>query len=150
MAKYIGRDRSKKYKINGLEADVNADFAVNPESLGAADIDHSHTESDIVGLTDLLATKASFDHVHPYMNSMTVDGVDLTGAVTLNTIGDLAIDISGAQLSMIATASTITTTSGVVDVRDGTTEVQTFVGTQADWDAFTPQANIEYIVYIHD
>lgn len=150
MAKYIGRDRSKKYKINGLEADVNSDFAVIAEDLGAANVDHSHSESDVVGLTDLLATKSNISHLHPYMDSITAGGNTLTGAVALNPVGDITVDVVGGQVNLVATAPTITATSGVVDVRDGTTEVQTFIGTQSEWDSFTPQANIEYIVYIHD
>lgn len=150
MAKYIGtQPPHSDFSINGVLPDTTGNYSIDRVAIGAAPAVHTHEISSVIGLQDALDNKSNIDHVHNYVQSITVAGDTLSGNVSLSVSGDLALNASGTSISITSLAPTTAVSSAITDSADGTTQVKTFVGTQAEWDAFTPEAGIKYIAYIY-
>lgn len=147
MAKYIGNDPS--FTINGIAPSADGTFTLTSAELDVAEDVHQHAVADIVGLQDIVDNKSDVTHVHDYVQSITANGQTAVGDIVLEVQGDLAASAAGNIVSLTALAPTTSVTNAVIDESDGTTEVRTFVGTQAEWDAFTPDPAVKYLIYIH-
>jgi hypothetical protein len=147
MAKYIGN--LPDIIINGVNPDASGTFNLDLTDLVVAPKQHQHNVEDIFGLQDTLDSKANAIHSHNYVTSVNVNGNSATGNVILNTYGDLAAVSEGNQISLTTTAPSVASTQGITDSSNNVTEIRTFVGTQSEWDAFTPDPSIKYLIYIH-
>lgn len=149
MAKYIGQ--TPEFKINGVSPDADGRFDLSLEELNAAHVTHFHDIADVVGLQDAIDSLAPIDHTHDYVTGIELpDGNTVTGNLIVEGSGDLVVTASGRVVTLTAQAPSVAVTSALLDVSDGTTQIKTFVGTQAEWDAITPDPAIRYLVYIHD
>lgn len=150
MAGYIGNKVPEKYTINGVQPDADGNFTVTATDLGSAEPDHKHVISDIDGLQEELDNKSDITHAHDYVQSVQVDGgTPITGSVSLTGNGDVDVLQNGNEISVTQRAATQAIASSITDSSDGATEIKTFVGTQAEWDAFTTDGTSTYLVYIH-
>lgn len=150
MAGYIGNKVPEKYTINGVQPDADGNFTVTATDLGSAEPDHEHVISDIDGLQEELDNKSNIIHTHPYVTSFQVTGdTALTGSINFAGEGDLTVQQNGSLISITQNAATQQVAESVTDASDGTTAIKTFVGTQAEWDAFTTDGISTYIVYLH-
>jgi hypothetical protein len=147
MAKYIGNQPD--ITVNGVYPDASGTFNLSLDDLNVASRTHLHNIADITGLQALLDSKANINHVHDYITGFNIDGDSVSGTIVLNVDGDLAASAAGNVITLTSRAPTVGTTVGLTDASDNTTEVRTFVGTQAEWDAYTPDPAVKYLVYIH-
>ena len=127
---------SMEYTINGQPADDAGNFVVDAAALNAA------------GLQAGLDGKAGNDHVHDYVVALNVNETPISGAFTIQTAGQLTASVAGQVLTLTGELPTTAQATSLTDAGDAA-DVRLFVGTQAEWDAFTPAGGVKYIVYIH-
>lgn len=135
------------YKVNGNDPDETGNFQLDSESINAATIDHIHHYNDITDLNEQLDAKSNISHTHPYLQAIQVEDHIFTNTISLLTQGDLSASVAGQVMTLTATlpttqsAQSVLTTQGIVE---------SFIGTQLEWDNFVPVSGVKYIVYIHD
>lgn len=139
---------SMEYTINGQPADDAGNFVVDAAALNAADLVHTHAIADVTGLQAALDGKAGNDHVHDYVVALNVNETPISGAFTIQTAGQLTASVAGQVLTLTGELPTTAQATSLTDAGDAA-DVRLFVGTQAEWDAFTPAGGVKYIVYIH-
>lgn len=147
MTRYIGN--TPDITINGISPDASGNFTLGLDEFDVAARVHGHKIADIVGLQDSLDSKSDLSHTHNYVTGLNVNGNISQGQVSIETQGDMAITAAGNVVTLVAQASAISVTDSITDSSDGSTQIKTFVGTRAEWDAFTKDPAIKYIVYIH-
>jgi len=57
------------YTVNGAQPDVNGNFAVTAESIGAATAEHQHVIADVANLQSTLSAKADADAVNAHLSA---------------------------------------------------------------------------------
>ena len=151
MSKYIGNQPAEKYTINTVEPDINGNFTITANDLNVAAPEHDHMMDEVVGLQTQLDEKAHIDHLHDYVQGIGIDGeVGVAiGTVKFAGTGDMTIQQNADQITFTQNAATQAVATSLTDAVDNLTEIKTFIGTQAEWDAFTPGTGLKYIVYIH-
>ena len=148
MGNYIGNKPAERYTINGQLPDPDGNFQIVADDLNIAEPFHRHIISDIENLQEELDLRSRIDHEHAYVTSVKVGENTITGSIGIKAVGDISIGFSGKLLQITQEAATTAVANSVVDAADST-EVKTFIGTQAEWDAFTRETGVKYIVYIH-
>lgn len=135
------------YTINNIGPDETGNFIVSQESLNSAPLVHQHTTNDITDLSTQLNLKSNSSHSHPYVQNIVAGGNTYTGSINIQTKGDLSATVTGQVLTLTAELPTVNSATNIVTNQGN---VQTFMGTQAQWDAFTKTAGITYLAYIHE
>jgi hypothetical protein len=149
MAKYIGtQPPAASITVNGKSPDLDGNFQIGALDLGAAPQVHYHEITDITGLEDELNSKSDITHVHDYVTGVNVNGEILQQSITLTGSGDISVSSAGNVVTINGNAPAIAVSDSITSADDGTTPVKTFVGTQAEWDAFTKEAGVRYMAYI--
>lgn len=138
------------YTINNLAADENGNFTLTGTSIGAADIAHIHVISDITGLQDSLDDKAAVNHSHQeYVSGLTVDGETARGECSLVAGNNVVLEKSGNTISIGVDSDSYVGGIAVQNISTTSNDVvETFIGTAAQWSAFTKVAGKKYLVYI--
>jgi hypothetical protein len=144
-----GGDVAIDYTFNGASADADGNFTVTAASVGAAASTHTHAISDVTDLQATLDGKAATTHTHDFITGITVGGDTFSDELTIVTQGELLTSVAGQVLTLTAELPTESSATALVDAADSAT-MKMFVGTQSEWDSFTPDANTKYIVYIHE
>lgn len=135
------------YTVNDNNADEDGNFEVAAEDIGAAESAHTHETSEVTSLDSILETKSDDGHTHDFVMGITVDGQQFDGEVTFETKGSLTASVDGQIVTFTAELPSNQSTDSIVDTSDAS-DIKIFVGTQAEWDSFTPEAGIKYIAYI--
>lgn len=145
-----GGGASMVYTINNVGADENGNFTLTASSLGAAAIDHSHVISDVAGLQDSLDDLATVDHTHPeYVSGLTVNGETAHGECSLVAGNNVVLEKSGNTISIGVDSDSYVGGIAVQNISTTSNDVvETFIGTAAQWSAFTKVAGKKYLVYI--
>lgn len=146
----IGGGGDMVYTINNLAADEDGNFSLTASSLGAAAIGHGHVISDITGLQDSLDDKAAEDHTHEeYVSGLTVDGETAHGECSLVAGNNVVLEKSGNTISIGVDSDSYVGGIAVQNISTTSNDVvETFIGTAAQWSAFTKVAGKKYLVYI--
>lgn len=98
------------YRINGnVFPDVNGNFSITAEDLGASPAVHSHETLIVEGLEEALLGKAEASHSHDYLSSI----FGLTGNVVLAGDAYLGISKNGSAFTLASLSETTTPPSSV-------------------------------------
>jgi hypothetical protein len=139
------------YTINGQEPDESGNFAVTAAGVGAAEDVHAHIIADVTGLQSALDDKSDAEHSHELVGSVAVGGETVSGEITLEASDNILLSASGQEITITGEPYAVTVAASIPDSNTSNTEpVKIFSGTQADWDAFTPESNVRYVVFIHE
>ena len=139
------------YTINGAEADENGNFAISAEGIGAAESGHRHDIADIEDLQETLNGKSATGHTHELVSGITVDGETISGELTLEAGENLLLSVAGQVLTLTPEPFAADSAESVPDANTENTEpLKVFSGTQAEWDAFTKESGVRYLVFIRD
>ncbi len=98
------------YRINGnVFPDVNGNFAIAAEDLGASPAVHSHDPIIVEGLDEASSEKAAATHSHDYLSSV----LGLTGNVVLTGDASLGITKNGNTFTLASLSETAIPPSSV-------------------------------------
>lgn len=137
-----------KYTINGNDA-VDFNFAITAEGLGGAQAVHYHAISDVEGLQTALDNKAPSDHTHVMVSGIAISSTVLTGEVSFVAGSNVVLEKTGNQITISVDPQIAGTAVAVENLATTSgNPVKTFIGTQAEWDAFTKNPTTDYLVYI--
>ncbi|MPM40253.1 hypothetical protein SDC9_86893 [bioreactor metagenome] len=139
------------YTINGDPPDENGNFAISAEGIGAAESGHRHDIADVENLPESLDGKSDTGHTHELVSGITVDGQTVSGELTLEPSGNLLVSAAGQVLTLTPEPFAADATASVADANTANAEpLKVFSGTQAEWDAFTKETGVRYLVFIRD
>lgn len=142
---------SVDYTINGELPDENGNFNVTAEGISAAESEHRHNIADVENLQESLAGKSDTGHTHELVSGITVDGETVSGELTLEPSGNLLISAAGQVLTLTPEPFAADATASVADANVANTEpLKVFSGTQPEWDTFTKETGVRYLVFIRD
>ena len=140
-----------EYKVNGNLPDETGDFAVTAESIGAAVEDHLHDIADVEGLQAELDAKSDVGHTHELVSGVVIGESTLTGDVVLKPSENLLLSAAGNVVTVTPQPFTEDVAESVADANTSNSDpVQVFSGTQAEWDAFTRNPAVRYLVFIYE
>lgn len=148
MAKYLGNAPKEAITFNGKATSPDGSISIVPADIGAAEVVHTHEIADIVSLQSTLNNKADINHTHDYVSALTIAGNAVTGQAAIVGNGDISVSAVNNEITITANAPSITVSDAITNSSDGTTQIKTFMGTQAEWDAFTKEAGVRYVAYI--
>lgn len=138
-----------QYSINGIAADITGNFNLTPANLGSAPASHTHTIATVPGLEAELLNKAPVTHKHELVSTITVNGENLTGEITIEPGDNMLASVVGQTITLTPIPFVDDISESVSDANTtNTNPLKVFSGTQAEWDAFTPEENVNYIVFI--
>jgi hypothetical protein len=138
------------FTVNNVGADETDNIFLTPAQVGAAEATHVHVIADVNNLAETLATKALANHTHEVVNRIVFDGTELSGDITIDAglgIG-MVTDQATGKITISGAPYTHDAASQLVPINDDTKAVTLFVGTQAEWNAFTPQSGVTYLVML--
>lgn len=137
------------YTINGAAADAQGNFTIDLEDLGGSPLVHTHVVADITGLTDALAAKAALNHTHNLVTGIRIGDTVLTNNIRLVAGNNVEINISGSSIEfqVNATVDSSSATRNMVNANNNAL-FKVFVGTAAEWTAFTKESGVKYMVCI--
>ena len=139
------------YTINGAEADENGNFSISAESICAAESGHRHDIADVENLPESLEGKSDTGHTHELVSGITVDGETISGELTLEAGDNLLLSVAGQVLTLTPEPFAADSTESVADANAANIEpLKVFSGTQTEWDAFTKETGVRYLVFIRD
>ena len=139
------------YTINGAEADENGNFAISAEGIGAAEATHQHDIADVENLQVSLDGKSDTSHTHELVSGITVDGETISGELTLEAGENLLLSVAGQVLTLTPEPFAADSAESIPDANAANTEpLKVFSGTQTEWDAFTKETGVRYLVFIRD
>lgn len=140
-----------EYKVNGNPPDETGDFAVTAESIGAAVEDHLHNIADVEGLQAELDAKSEASHTHELVSGVIIGESTLTGDVVLKPSENLLLSAAGNVVTVTPQPFAEDVAASVTDANTSNSDpVQVFSGTQAEWDAFTKNPAVRYLVFIYE
>lgn len=137
------------YTVNNTLPDAEGNFTITKATLNSADVDHVHEIADINDLQTTLDSKSNTTHTHNFVTGLLVGDTTLSSSIKLQTQGNLLAASAGQVVTLTATIPEKVSANAVVDTATQHL-VKTFIGTEAEWDLYTPATNETYIVYIHD
>jgi hypothetical protein len=145
------RNSEVTYTINGKAADDDGNFSINAEDIGGALENHVHDIEDIDGLDEAIDGKALSDHTHDMLKKITVNNTVITDSIALEGSGNIIIDNIGNVISFKGEPFTVDIADKVPNANpDNEKEIKLFIGTQEEWDAFTKDSSVDYLVFIVD
>lgn len=143
--------KSVDYTINGEQPDENGNFTISAESIGAAESEHQHNIADVENLRESLDGKSDSGHTHELVSGITVNGETISGELTLESSGNLLISAAGRVVTLTPEPFATDATESVADANSANPEpLKVFSGTRAEWDAFTKESGIRYVVFLHE
>ena len=139
------------YTINGNSPDENGNFAISAEGIGAAESGHRHDIADVENLPESLDGKSDTGHTHELVSGITVDGETISGELTLEAGENLLLSVAGQVLTMTPEPFSADSAESVADANAANAEpLKVFSGTQTEWDAFTKETGVRYLVFIRE
>lgn len=145
------RNSEVTYTINGKAADDDGNFSINAEDIGGALENHIHDIDDIDGLGEAIDGKALADHTHDMLKKITVNNTVITDSIALEGSGNIIIDNIGNEISFKGEPFTVDIADKVPNANpESGKEIKLFIGTQEEWDAFTKDSSVDYLVFIID
>ena len=142
---------SVDYTINGEPPDENGNFSISAEGIGAAEATHQHDIADVENLQESLAGKSDSGHTHELVSGITVSGETVSGELTLEPSGNLLVSAAGQVLTLTPEPFAADAAASVADANVANPEpLKVFSGTQTEWDAFTKETGVRYLVFIRD
>jgi hypothetical protein len=140
------------YSINGLSADIDGNFEITAESIGAAPATHKHDMDEINALIKKLDTLAPKTHTHDLVRTINVGNTTIADSVTLKGGDNVVLDAAGNVVTVIAEPF-VRDSAETVNNNSTDTPVKFFTGTQEEWEAFKEssiESGIEYVAFITD
>lgn len=145
------RNSEVTYTINGKAADDDGNFSINAEDIGGALENHVHDIEDIDGLDEAIDGKALADHTHDMLKKITVNNTVITDSIALEGSGNIIIDNIGNVISFKGEPFTVDIADKVPNANpNNEKEIKLFIGTQEEWNAFTKDSSVDYLVFIVD
>lgn len=145
------RNSEVTYTINGKAADDDGNFSINAEDIGGALENHIHDIDDIDGLDEAIDGKALAEHTHDMLKKITVNNTVITDSIALEGSGNIIIDNIGNVISFKGEPFTVDIADKVPNANpDNEKEIKLFIGTQEEWNAFTKDSSVDYLVFIVD
>ena len=147
----IIRNNEVSYTINGKAADENGNFSIEADDIGGALENHTHDIVDINGLDEAIEGKALASHAHDMLKKITVNNTFITDSITLEGSGNIIIDNIGNVISLKGEPFTVDIADKVPNANpENEKEIKLFIGTQSEWDTFTKDSSVDYLVFIVD
>lgn len=139
----------QEYTINNNAADSNGNFSITASELEAAPAVHTHAISDVTGLQTQLDGKSPTNHTHRLVQSLNVGDVSISDAVKLVGGDNVSLEtvLNTIYINVNAQAAGAAAAVQNLATADGST-VKVFIGTNAQWTAFTKETGVKYLVYI--
>ncbi|MPN40646.1 hypothetical protein SDC9_188184 [bioreactor metagenome] len=95
--------------------------------------------------------KSDTSHTHELVSGITVDGETISGELTLEAGENLLLSVAGQVLTLTPEPFAADSAESIPDANAANTEpLKVFSGTQAEWDAFTKETGVRYLVFIRD
>lgn len=141
------------WTVNTQTADATGNFNITPALAGAAEAVHEHVMSDITGLADEFAAKAPASHQHQLVSGISVDGVvqdPITTTAIIKGSSHLRASSAGSIISLEALPYEVIMAASIQNAALTTENAKMFIGTTAEWEAFTKDAESAYIVALLD
>lgn len=138
----------KEYTINGKKSE-NGSFTLDAVELNAAAKDHTHMMSDIDHLAEYVDSFSERNHTHEMVEGITVNGNTLTGEVMVAAGPGCRIDDTPNSMRISTVPYEFNSAKSFNDAATNE-QIQMFVGTEEEWNAFTKQPNVKYVVMIKD
>ena len=137
------------YTINNNHADASGNFTITGAELNAAEIIHQHKISDVTDLQTRLDNKAPIEHTHQMVQKITVGDHTISDTVKLIAGDNVTLEavLNNIEINVNAQAAGAAAAVQNLATANGST-VKVFLGTLSQWEAFTKESGVKYLVYI--
>ena len=138
----------QEYTINGKAADENGNFTITAEELDAAPSSHTHEMSEVDDLQIELNKKSDVGHTHQLVSNLQVGENTLSNNIKLVAGDNVSLETMLNQVIINVNAQAAGDAAAVQNLAANGKTVQVFVGTQSEWDSYSKQPDVNYLVYI--
>lgn len=103
------------------------------------------------GLGEAINDKALANHTHDMLKKITVNNTEITDSLVLEGSGNIIIDNIGNVIQFKGEPFTVDIADKIPNANPlNEKEIKLFIGTQNEWDTFTKDSSVDYLVFIID